>query len=89
MPRRIDPDLLAALKIEFEHAIRPSAVIQHLRDIGCPVPQSQIYRYYNQWHESGSLFAEPDGQMDRPRVWTASYFLGRACIGIGVVRFPS
>ena len=66
MPRRIDPDLLQCIKIEFELGLKPLSVWEHLRDLGRPVSKAQVYLFYNRWRESGLLLGQTFGIMGRP-----------------------
>ena len=69
MPRRIDPDLLLSIKVEFESGYMPQEVLGHLRAFGIPVSQTQLYLFWNRWRESGRLL--PNGEdhlkIGRPR----------------------
>ena len=72
MPRRIGPDLLQCIEIEFEHGFKPISVWEHLCDLGRPVSKAQVYLLYNRWRESGLLLAQTFGIMGRPRLLNMS-----------------
>ena len=69
MAHGIDPDLLAAIKFEFEYGYKPDVVLEHLREMGAPVARSHLWAMFKRWREHGQLhkqdLAMPSG---RPKI---------------------
>ena len=74
MPAKIDRNLLAAIKIEFESGLQPPVVARHLRNYGTPVAERHVYRLYNRWRASRVLVAERKTLASRHSV-LANYIL--------------
>ena len=74
MPAKINIDLLAAIRIEFESGLQPGLVHKHLSSNGTPVCRVHVYRLYNRWRASGELVAKREAPAGR-RPALVSYIL--------------
>ena len=63
MAPRIDSDLLAAIRFEFEYGYKPDVVLEHLREISMPVVKSHFWAMFKNWHEYSQLYKTKDLSM--------------------------
>ena len=47
MPRRIDPDVLEAIRLEFVYGYEPPVVARHLRAFKMSIFKQTLYLYWN------------------------------------------
>ena len=80
MAPRIDSDLLAAIRFEFEYGYKPDVVLEHLREIGTPVARSHLWAMFKNWREHGQLYKakDPSVPIGRPKI-LCLYMLQASC----------